>query len=87
MVVAPSTTVPGPLRLTSTVSGAASSLIVVVTLLALPLTTRLSKLPPVADATLTTSVSPLSASASSIVAMLKVALLAPAGMVTAATPV
>jgi hypothetical protein len=59
---------------------------VVVTLLALPLTTRLSKLPPLAEATLTTSVSPLSASASSSVAMLKVALDAPAGIVTVATP-
>ena len=85
-VAAPSVTAAGPASVTSTVSGEASSLIVVVTLPAPPLTTRFSKLPPVADDTLTVKVSPESARASSIVAMLKVALEAPAGIVTDAIP-
>ena len=63
-----------------------SSTIVVPTALALPLMARLSKSPPVALTSETVKFSAPSASASSIVATLKVALLAPAGMVTLVTP-
>ena len=84
-MVAPSVTLPGPVRLTSTVSGVASSTSVVVTLLAGP-TARFSKLPPVAPAMVTITVSPESAKASSSAATLKVAEVAPAGMVTVVTP-
>ena len=69
------------------ISEVSLSLIVVATLPDAPLSTRFSKLPPLADASATFSVSTPSASASSIVAMLKLALLAPAGMMTVATPV
>ena len=52
-----------------------------------PASTRLSKLPPLAETRLTVKLSAPSASASLMVAMLKLALLAPAGIVTVATPV
>ena len=51
------------------------------------LTTRLSKLPPAADTIVTVKLSAPSASVSLIVAIASAALLAPAGMVTVATPV
>ncbi len=52
-----------------------------------PLMTRFSKLPPAALATVTLKLSAPSASTSCSVAMLKLALLEPAGIVTVATPV
>ena len=58
----------------------------VVTLPAPPLIARFSKLPPVADTSDTVKLSLPSNSASSIVAMLRLALLLPLGMVTLATP-
>ena len=59
----------------------------VVTLPLVALTTRFSKLPPVALPIATVKFSLPSAAASSIVATLKLAELAPAGMVTVVTPV
>ena len=52
----------------------------------LPLTTRFSKLPPVALSMVTVKLSAPSARLSSIVATLKLAALLPAGMVTVVTP-
>ena len=72
------------LRLTEVAS---LSTIDVLMLLALPLTARFSKLPPAALVMLTVKFSEPSASASSIVARLKLALEAPVGMVTLTTPV
>ena len=63
-----------------------SSTIVVPTVLATPLIARFSKLPPVAVTSATLKVSAPSASASLIVATLKVVLPLPAGIVTLATP-
>ncbi len=77
------------LWLDTAIAGAASlSVIAVVTLLLAPLMTRFSKLPPVAEATVTVNDSAATSSMlSSMVAMLNVALLAPAAMTTEATPV
>ena len=72
------------LRLTEVASLSTSD---VLTLPFAPLTARFSKLPPVALAMLTVKLSAPSASTSSIVARLKLALEDPAGMVTLTTPV
>ena len=68
-------------------AGVSSSLMLVVAAPLAPLMTRLSKLPPAALPMVTVKLSAPSASASCSVAMLKLALLAPAGIVTVATPV
>ena len=65
---------------------ASSSTSVVPTLLLTALTTRFSKLPPVAETIVTVKPSVPSNAASSIVATSKSALEAPAGIVTVATP-
>ena len=60
---------------------------VVVTLLLVPLITKLSKLPPDVEAIVNTKLSTPSANVSSIVVTLKFAVVWPASMVTVATPV
>ena len=86
-MVPPSATDALALRLTVVASGEASSLIVVVTALLVGCAAIASKPPPLIAPSDTTMVSPLSAITSSSVARLKLALLAPAGMVTLTTPV
>ena len=81
----PSATVLVALSDTVVTSAGVSSLMTVVTLLAAPLAAMASKPPPPMVPSETTMVSPESAITSSSVARLKVALVAPAGMVTLTT--